>query len=107
MDNPRTRRNNVVVYGIPNNEQENHFKLEVEVCEKMETKIEGKEINAAYWFSFKKNRSPPSPFIMKFVSKFAKEELMKNAREKKPKMDFWEKAVTRNYFLTSTSQRKI
>ncbi len=81
-----SRRNNIVVYGIPNKEQENPLKLAVEICEKMGVKIEGKEIDAAHRIPSKKNSSSP-PFILKFVSRFTKEELLKNVWEKKPKAD--------------------
>lgn len=81
-----SRRNNIVIYGIPEKQDENVIETAVAACEAVEVKIESHEIDAAHRLP-QRNKTSSPPFILRLVSRFKKEEIMSKANEIKPTAD--------------------
>lgn len=78
-----SRRNNIVIYGIPKIEEENPIEVAIKACEVAGVTLDHKEIDAAHRLPQKKKTTDP-PFILRLVSRFKKEEIIYKARETKP-----------------------
>lgn len=71
-----SRRNNVVVYGIPIQTDEKPLDLAVEICNVAEVKIMHREIDTAHRLPSRASNGTPPPFIIKLMKCFIKEELI-------------------------------
>ncbi|XKL65696.1 hypothetical protein PGB90_009116 [Kerria lacca] len=76
------RRNNIIVHGVPRQENENPLELALEICKTTGTEIESYEIDEAHRMP-SRNREISLPFIIKLTNRFKKSEIMKNYKKKK------------------------
>lgn len=78
-----SRRNNIIIHGIPKKVDENPIEVAIKACDAVGVKLDYQEIDAAHRLPQRKSSMDP-PFIIRLVSRFKKEEIMCNARTKKP-----------------------
>lgn len=79
-----SRRNNVVIHGIPIKENEKEMEVAKMIGELVGVSLKEEDIDAAHRLrSTQKNKNAP-PFIIKLVSRFKRAELIKKAKEIKP-----------------------
>lgn len=81
-----TRSNNVVVYGVPIQEDERAGDLAMKLSEIVGIKVRPFEIDIAHRLPTRKKDAIP-PFIIRYVSRFTKIEVLEQARIMKPTAD--------------------
>ena len=110
MDNLEsyTRRNNIVIHGIPIQDDNNPIAVSLKVCEAIGVKLEANEIDAAHRLpkSKKLPETTPPPFIMKLVSRFKKEEIVSMAKERQPTAETLGGNVQTRIFFNDDLTRK-
>lgn len=78
-----SRRNNVVFHGVPRIESENPIDLAVKLGAIVGVIIEPRDIDIAHRLPSKNTKLPP-PFIIRFVNRWKREEVMEAAKIAKP-----------------------
>lgn len=81
-----TRRNNIVVHGVPIQRNERAGDLAIRLSEIVGMKVWPDEIDIAYRLLTAKN-DPAPPFIIRYVSRFLAIEVLHRARIVKPRAD--------------------
>jgi len=74
-------RNEVVIYNVPIQEKDGPVHISKLVGEFVGVQINENDVNTAHRMSSTKQ---PPPFILKFVSRIKRDEVMRNAKFKKP-----------------------
>ena len=87
-----TRRNCIVIQGIPIQTYENPIEVAVKVCEMVGVKLDWKKLDVAHRLpkSRKLPETNPPPFIMKLLSRFKKEEIVVTQRNSSQRRINWE-----------------
>lgn len=78
-----SRRNNVVIQGIPFQKEENPLEVAISAGELVGVNLDPRDIDIAHRFKSKNDKLPP-PFIIKLVNRHKKIEIISQARRIKP-----------------------
>lgn len=74
-----SRRNNIIIHGIPIQNDEDPIRIAMKACEIVGVKIGEKEIDSAHRLPSKNTQAPP--FIMKMICRFTRDEVKRKAKE--------------------------
>ncbi|XKL66088.1 hypothetical protein PGB90_009508 [Kerria lacca] len=100
-----SRRNNIIVHGVPRQENENPLELALEICKTTGTEIESYEIDEAHRMP-SRNREISPPFIIKLTNRFKKAEIMKNYKKKKITAEIWKGNSNNRIFFNDHLTKK-
>lgn len=78
-----SRRNNVVLHGVPMKDNEDPLELVTELGDAIGVPISPDNVDAAHRLPSKNDKLPP-PFIIKFVNRWRKERVMETIKRLKP-----------------------
>lgn len=78
-----SRRNNIVIHGIPYSNEENVMEVAQKAGKLVGVSLEPRDIDIAHRLRSKNEKLPP-PFIIKLVNRYKKFEIMAQARKLKP-----------------------
>ncbi len=81
-----SRRNNIVIYGVPGDKEETPIEKALEICKVVGVEVEENDIDTAHHLRTRKE-GQELPFIIKLVNRYKKEEIMRKTREMRPTAD--------------------
>lgn len=98
-----SRRNNIVVHGIPTSTDENPVEVSIKLGEAIGVILAPTEIDAAHRLP-SKNKNAPPPLIIKFVSRLKRDEIFTKVRRAKLTDDKTHAKIYCNEHLTAKNQ---
>lgn len=104
-----TRRNNLIVYGVPAQVEERAGDFAVKLSNLVGIRVSQLEIDMAHRLP-SRNKEMPQQFIIKYVSRFTKEEVLEQAKTIRPTdvyLGTWAAMAHKRSTTTNISRQKI